>query len=242
MTQAQSYEAWRITYQSDEQAARSAFDTAEMLRQELLVARAAITSIERDVSQALTERDDATDFIDKILDEVLGQDRHEWTSAYDLDDALADVEAKIAALKSGKCLHQIAEPAVQGLDIPDSPHLGDHWKANLLDGRTLERDEKGMGWHPALPSFDEATDTRKFYEAFGMEICQVSAESELEWEEYDRLAGLEPNGEFNFSEWTPKAPEGEGWKLVSIHDTEDGPYAWWLRDKPVTATAKHYGI
>ncbi|MEG2469541.1 MAG: hypothetical protein RSB86_19400, partial [Comamonas sp.] len=83
MTQAQSYEAWRITYQSDEQAARSAFDTAEMLRQELLVA--AITSLERDVSQALTERDDANDFIDKILDEVLGQDRHEWTSAYDWD-------------------------------------------------------------------------------------------------------------------------------------------------------------
>nr|WP_314711385.1 hypothetical protein [uncultured Comamonas sp.] len=120
MTQAQSYEAWRITYQSDEQAARSAFDTAEMLRQELLVARAAITSLERDVSQALTERDDATDFIDKILDEVLGQDRHEWTSAYDWDDALADVEVKMAALKSGKCLHQIAEPAAQGLDAQDA--------------------------------------------------------------------------------------------------------------------------
>ncbi|MEG2469585.1 MAG: hypothetical protein RSB86_19620, partial [Comamonas sp.] len=56
------------------------------------------------------------DFIDKILDEVLGQDRHEWTSAYDWDDALADVEVKMAALKSGKCLHQIAEPAAQGLD------------------------------------------------------------------------------------------------------------------------------
>ncbi len=111
MTQAQSYEAWRITYQTDEQAARSAFDTAEMLRQELLESRAAITSLERDVSQALTERDDATDFIDKILDEVLGQNRHEWTSAYEWSDALADVELKMAALKAGKCLHQIAEPA-----------------------------------------------------------------------------------------------------------------------------------
>ncbi len=143
MTQAQSYEAWRITYQSDEQAARSAFDTAEMLRQELLVARAAITSLERDVSQALTERDDATDFIDKILDEVLGQDRHEWTSAYDLDDALADVEAKMAALKSGKCLHQITEPAAQGLDaemlsfindkrVALTPEYEGPWKAEVF--------------------------------------------------------------------------------------------------------------
>ena len=111
MTQAQSYEAWRITYQSDEQAARSAFSTADLLRQELVVVRAATTSLERDELKALTERDDAIDFIDKILDEVLGQDRQEWTSAYDWSDALADVELKMAALKAGKCLHQIAEPA-----------------------------------------------------------------------------------------------------------------------------------
>ena len=115
MTQApkQAYEAWRITHQSSELAARSAFDTAEMLQQELLTARATISNLERDELTAITQRDDASDFIDKILDEVLGQDRHEWTSAYDRDDALADVEAKMAALKSSKCLHQIAEPAAQ---------------------------------------------------------------------------------------------------------------------------------
>ena len=33
-----------------------------------------------------------------------------------------------------------------------------------------------------------------------MEVCFVSADSELEWEEYERLAGLEPKGEFNFTE------------------------------------------
>lgn len=107
----QTYEAWRITYQSSELAARSAFDTAEMLQQELLKARATISNLERDELTAITQRDDASDFIDKILDEVLGQDRHEWTSAYDRDDAFADVEAKMLALKSSKCLHQIAEPA-----------------------------------------------------------------------------------------------------------------------------------
>jgi hypothetical protein len=165
----------------------------------------------------------------------------ETKGMFPVADELNRMHARILELEQGKCLHQIAEPAAQGLDIPDSPHLGDHWKAALLDGRTLERDENGMGWHPALPSFDEATDTRKFYEAFGMEICQVSAESELEWEEYDRLAGLEPNGEFNFYEWTPKAPEGEGWKLVSIHDTEDGPYAWWLRDAALASQTKQGG-
>ena len=127
MTQApkQAYEAWRITHQSSELAARSAFDTAEMLQQELLTARATISNLERDELTAITQRDDASDFIDKILDEVLGQDRHEWTSAYDRDDALADVEAKMAALKSSKCLHQIAEPAAHGLDAPNLYYLQD---------------------------------------------------------------------------------------------------------------------
>ena len=69
----------------------------------------------------------------------------------------------MAALKTGKCLCQIAEPAAQVLDAPQ--HLGYHWKSALLDGRTLERVEDGMGWYPALPSFDEETDTRKLYES-----------------------------------------------------------------------------
>ncbi len=83
---------------------------------EFLMARVAITSLESDESKGLNERDDATDFIDKILDQVLGQDRHEWTSAYEWDDALADVGVRMVALKSCKCLHQIAESVAQGMD------------------------------------------------------------------------------------------------------------------------------
>ncbi|MEG0719936.1 MAG: hypothetical protein RR811_15750 [Comamonas sp.] len=49
----------------------------------------------------------------------------------------------MAALKTGKCLCQIAEPAAQVLDAPQ--HLGYHWKSALLDGRILERVEDGMG-------------------------------------------------------------------------------------------------
>ena len=45
---------------------------------------------------ALHERDEAEEFVDKVLDLVLGLDRHEWSSAYDRADALADVEEKMA--------------------------------------------------------------------------------------------------------------------------------------------------
>jgi len=69
----------------------------------------------------------------------------------------------MAALKAGKCLRQIAEPAAQVLERHNT--CGYHWKSALLDGRTLEHVEDGMGWYPALPSFDEETNTRKLYES-----------------------------------------------------------------------------
>lgn len=48
--------------------------------------------------ETLKERDDAEDFIDMLLDEVLGTDRPEWTSAYGRDDALRDVQERMTAL------------------------------------------------------------------------------------------------------------------------------------------------
>ncbi|EJN3771908.1 hypothetical protein NVA45_004960, partial [Escherichia coli] len=34
--------------------------------------------------------------------------------------------------------------------------------------------------------------------------------------------------------WEPERPEGEGWFIGSIHDTEDGPVCIWLRNCEVT--------
>ena len=36
----------------------------------------------------------------------------------------------------------------------------------------------------------------------------------------------------NYNAWTPKRPDGDGWSLVAVFDTEDGPACWWMRDKP----------
>lgn len=47
---------------------------------------------------ALRERDEADDFIDTLLDEVLGADRAEWSSAYGRAEALEDVRERITAL------------------------------------------------------------------------------------------------------------------------------------------------
>lgn len=48
--------------------------------------------------KALRERDEAEEFIDALLDEVLGTDRPEWSSAYGRAEALQDVQERITAL------------------------------------------------------------------------------------------------------------------------------------------------
>lgn len=49
-------------------------------------------------TQALQERDNCEDIIDRLCDVVLGVDQHEWSSLYDFDDAVDDVSVKVAVL------------------------------------------------------------------------------------------------------------------------------------------------
>ena len=47
------------------------------------------------LDEAMRERDEAEDFINELLDEVLGVDRPEWSSAYNRYDAMNDVRERI---------------------------------------------------------------------------------------------------------------------------------------------------
>lgn len=113
-----------------------------------------------------------------------------------------------------------------------APVLDDRWKARMLDGRALERDAQGFGEHPDLPALDEGMHPLKFFESLGLQLTGHYAQDELDMHAYDTMSGsCDPNG-CNFNAWTPSRPDGDGWCLVSIHDTEDGPVAWWLRQTP----------
>ena len=46
----------------------------------------------------MRERDDAEDFIDALLDEVLGHERPEWSNLYGRADALNDVQERMTSL------------------------------------------------------------------------------------------------------------------------------------------------
>lgn len=53
---------------------------------------------EREMGQLIDERDRAEDALNKVLDLVLDPERDEWSSAYDYDDAVSDVEDRMAEL------------------------------------------------------------------------------------------------------------------------------------------------
>ena len=107
------------------------------------------------------------------------------------------------------------------------PVLDDRWKARILDGRAIERDEMGLGDHPELPWLDEGMMPRSFYAALGLELAHTMAEDQLDGDALEAMSEA-----VNWTAWQPTAPQGDGWKLVSIFDTEDGPAAWWLRELP----------
>lgn len=137
-------------------------------------------------------------------------------------DRYTQLVADRAAARDSKCLAQIEEPAQHTRIV-----LDDRWKARMLDGRAPERDEMGLGDHPELPMLDEGMMPRSFFAALGLELAHTSAEDQLDWDVLGAMSEA-----VNWADWLPTPPQGDGWKLVSIFDTEDGPVAWWLRELP----------
>lgn len=84
------------------------------------------------------------------------------------------------------------------------------------------RDQCGFWTHPDYPPAD---DTGLAETKFGLWLRAVGFESSTETPPY--LA----NCESDISDWQPTAPEGDGWFVGSIHETEGEPNAVcvWLR-------------
>ncbi|TCL06850.1 hypothetical protein [Sodalis ligni] len=94
-----------------------------------------------------------------------------------------------------------------------------------------QRDENGWWSHPDyIPDLEEDALRVEFdvwLEVNGVECVARLMEDDLEpgspeavaWESLD----------CDCSVWNPQPPEGDGWFLVSVHDTEEGPSAVWLR-------------
>ena len=66
-----------------------------------------------------------------------------------------------------------------------------------------------------------------FFAAFGIDAAFIHMENDVAGDTYDRYFA---SNSANCSMWTPSAP-GDGWLLLEIYDTEDGPVALYVREK-----------
>jgi hypothetical protein len=143
-----------------------------------------------------------------------------------------EVRAHIAALRTptAEQADHIADDRKLGgqvgaVRVDDAPNL-EGLRDRLLVPREIVRTSDGWLSHPDYPTCDEGTRADKFLEAFGIETLFVGAESDSP----DFAERWHEEGLTDCSEWTPTTPEGEGWLLLEIYDTEDGPYAMFGRD------------
>lgn len=91
---------------------------------------------------------------------------------------------------------------------------------------TGPRDADGYCTHPALPAFPEGTNLDLVLRGLGFRAAFVSMESDCA----DRaLVDKVLDEGTSCLAWEPTAPVGQGWNLLEIYDTDDGPYALFAR-------------
>ena len=94
----------------------------------------------------------------------------------------------------------------------------------LIGPVDVVRDEDGYWYHPNIPDFDEDADAwRSWLEAQGLKVTGSQMDSALESHPYWEDDAAHCLG------WEPETPSADGWFLLGIFDTDDGPYVQWAR-------------
>lgn len=96
----------------------------------------------------------------------------------------------------------------------------------LLAPREIVRDTSGWLTHPAMPICDEGVRYDTFLSAFGLQVQFRAMDGDATAEDVERYFD---QGDADCSSWSPTPPEGDGWMLLEIYDTEDGPHAVFAR-------------
>lgn len=90
------------------------------------------------------------------------------------------------------------------------------------------RNAKGYWTHSQYPTFEEGVASAEIASALNAAGVTSWAFTEMQHDlDLDHPAYVRyfDDGEADIHDWNPTPPEGEGWFLLSIHDTEDGPVA-----------------
>ena len=102
----------------------------------------------------------------------------------------------------------------------------------LLGPHPNNRDTKGWLTHPAMPYLDESTDVVGLLHAVGLDVAVIALEdADEEMTEQYASTGT-------CAHWTPPEPAGDGWRLIEVYDTEDGPLALFVQPETTQRMAR----
>lgn len=96
----------------------------------------------------------------------------------------------------------------------------------MIQAHLVERDQFGFWTHPNYPDLADNCSSNEAQETLrrlGLELQTVFMESDA-----PRLYDFARSDQ-RYSEWIPTRPEGSGWFVLSIHDTENGPVCQYVR-------------
>lgn len=175
----------------------------------------------------------ATADIDSIALDVARRFTEEW-------DPQRRASLQVAIIEAIRTAHpQPAELAEQqGCSTFD---VTDPWRGLYLPARMPAPSEYGDLTHPDIPLWpDDREDALdKLVHAQGFDFHIVAGDfTEAAMEDGDELYWQEMRA------WNPEAPQGE-WRLAWKGDTEDGPYAWFVRPmalRPESVATRVQGI
>lgn len=111
----------------------------------------------------------------------------------------------------GQCIHKKPDGSCAGHILPADP----------------QRDEQGYYVHPGMPDFaDDGNGVANWIYEQQLTISvdylyDEPATSEAFIHYFDDGGGAE--------KWQPTPPEGTGWFMLCLFDSEDGPICWWAR-------------
>lgn len=96
----------------------------------------------------------------------------------------------------------------------------------MFQPEIVSRDKYGYWLHSVVAESLEDVPIPCLPQAADMEFSFVSFDTDAP-ELFQKRYFEEGNP--GVTEWTPTTPEGDGWFLLGIYDTEDGPYACFTR-------------
>jgi hypothetical protein len=99
----------------------------------------------------------------------------------------------------------------------------------LIQPLPVQRGKGGNWTHPQLPEFGENCGfepIRIWLESQNLDWKMIPLEDDMPADDYAKWLAKD---EYDAEGWEPTKPDGEGWFVLSIHDTEESPVCWWAR-------------